>query len=278
MLKIDSHQHFWVYDKERHSWIDDSMKACQRDFLPADVQPILQQNVFAGCVAVQVDQTEADNDFTLSLAENNSFIKGIVGWVDLQADNIEERLQHYSRIKLIKGFRHILQGEPDDKFMLNDKFMHGISLLNKYGFSYDILIKPNHLPYAKELVAAFPDQRFVIDHLAKPYIKAGKINGWKEGIQALAAYSNVSCKVSGMVTEADWANWQPEDFTPYLDVVFNAFGANRVMYGSDWPVCNLAGGYEGVLKVIENYIGHLSKNEQELFWDKNAIEFYRLDD
>lgn len=278
MQKIDSHQHFWVYDKERHSWIDDSMLACQQDFLPAHLQPILQQNGIEGCVAVQVDQTEADNDFTLNLAENNSFIKGVVGWVDLQSDNIEERLQYYNHIKLMKGFRHILQGEPDDKFMLNAKFMYGISLLNKYGFSYDILIKPNHLPYAKELIAAFPDQRFVIDHLAKPFIKAGKINGWKEGMQALAAYPNVSCKVSGMVTEADWANWEPEDFTPYLDIVFNAFGANRVMYGSDWPVCNVAGGYAGVLKIIENYIGCLTQNEQELFWAGNVIEFYRLDD
>ncbi|MBD1385805.1 amidohydrolase family protein [Mucilaginibacter rigui] len=278
MRKIDSHQHFWVYDKQRHAWIDDTMQACQRDFLPADVQPILQQNSIEGCVAIQVDQTEADNDFTLGLAENNSFIKGIVGWVDLQADNIEERLQHYSSIKLMKGFRHILQGEPDDKFMLDAKFMYGISLLNKYGFSYDILIKPHHLPYAIELMAAFPDQRFVIDHLAKPFIKARKINGWKEGMEALAAYPNVSCKISGMVTEADWNNWKPEDFTPYLDVVFDVFGAKRVMYGSDWPVCNVAGGYAGVLNIIENYINRLTQNEQEHFWAKNAIEFYRLDD
>jgi L-fuconolactonase len=277
MLKIDSHQHFWIYDKERHSWIDDSMRACQQDFLPADLQPILQQNGFAGCVAVQVDQTEADNDFTLGLAKNNSFIKGVVGWVNLQANSIEERLQHYSQVKLMKGFRHILQGEPDEKFMLGAMFKHGIGFLNKYGFSYDILIKPNHLRYAKELVTTFPNQRFVIDHLAKPDIKAGEINYWKEGMQALAVYPNVSCKVSGMVTEADWTKWKPEDFAPYLDVVFNAFGANRVMYGSDWPVCNVAGGYTGVLRVIENYIGRLSQNEQELFWAKNAIEFYRLD-
>lgn len=278
MRRIDSHQHFWVYDKERHAWIDDSMQACRQDFLPAHLQPVLQQNGIDGCVAVQVDQTEADNDFTLTLAENNSFIKGVVGWVDLRADNIEERLQHYSKVKLMKGFRHILQAEPDEKFMLNAKFKRGICLLNKYGFSYDILIKPKHLPYAKELVAAFPDQRFVVDHLAKPFIKAGRIDSWKDDIQNLSAYPNVSCKVSGMVTEADWHNCKPEDFIPYLDVVFNAFGANRVMYGSDWPMCNLAGGYAGVLKIIENYVDRLSKDEQALFWAGNAIEFYRLDD
>jgi L-fuconolactonase len=276
MLKIDSHQHFWVYDKERHSWIDDSMHSLRQDFLPVDLKPVLEQHGVEGCVAIQVDQTEADNDFSLSLVTNNSFIKGVVGWVDLCADDIEERLQHYNHIPLMKGFRHILQGEPDERFMLGSKFMHGISLLNKYGFSYDILIKPNHLPYAKELVAALPDQRFVIDHLAKPDIKAQKMDGWKDSMQALAAYPNVSCKVSGMVTEADWVNGKPEDFAPYLDIVFEAFGANRLMYGSDWPMCNLAGGYTGVINIMENYIGRLSQTEQELFWAGNAIEFYRL--
>jgi L-fuconolactonase len=278
MQKIDSHQHFWLYDKERHAWIDNSMQACRKDFLPADLQPVLQRNGIDGCVTIQADQTEAENDFMLGLAERYSFIKGIVGWVDLCADNIEERLEYYSHVKLMKGFRHILQGEPDERFMLSANFMHGISLLNKYGFSYDILIKPNHLPYAKDFVAAFPEQRFVIDHLAKPYIMAGKIDGWKENLQALAIYPNVCCKLSGFITEADWVNWKPEHFTPYFDVVFNTFSANRVMYGSDWPLCNIAGGYTGVLKVIESYIDCLTPSEQELFWAKNAIEFYRLDD
>ncbi|MEB0263405.1 amidohydrolase family protein, partial [Mucilaginibacter sp. 10I4] len=222
------------------------------------------------------DQSEAENDFLLGLAQKHSFIKGIVGWVDFKADNIEERLAYYSGYKLIKGFRHILQAEPDEQFMLDEKFMKGISLLSKYNFTYDILIKPNHLPYAKTLVAAFPDQKFVIDHLAKPYIKDGGINGWREDIEAIASHPNVSCKISGMVTEADWANWKPGDFTPYLDVVFNAFGIKRVMFGSDWPMCNLAGGYAGVLSIVESYISHLSLNEQELFWGKNAVEFYAL--
>jgi L-fuconolactonase len=177
----------------------------------------------------------------------------------------------------MKGFRHILQGEADERFMLGKDFMRGISLLNRYNFTYDILIKPNHLSYAEEFVAAFPDQRFVIDHLAKPYIKDGIINGWKEGIQAIGQYANVSCKVSGMVTEADWQNHQLEDFKPYLDVVFNAFGAKRVMFGSDWPVCNLAGGYDGAVNIVEPYTKQLSQTEQELFWGKNAINFYQLE-
>ncbi|MES2265407.1 MAG: amidohydrolase family protein [Bacteroidota bacterium] len=276
MLKIDTHQHFWQYHPVKDAWITDDLKVIQRDLLPNDVEPILKQYGIGGCVAVQADQSEAENEFLLGLAEKYSFIKGIVGWVDLKADNIEERLQYYSGIKLMKGFRHILQAEADEQFMLGKEFMHGISLLSKYNFTYDILIKPNHLPYAKTLVGTFPDQHFVIDHLAKPYIKAGDINGWDQDIQAIASHQNVSCKISGMVTEADWANWKIEDFTPYLDIVFNAFGPNRVMFGSDWPVCNLAGGYEGVLNIVEGYISRLSQSEQELFWSKSAVDFYGL--
>jgi L-fuconolactonase len=277
MLKIDSHQHYWLYHPVKDAWITDELKVIQKDFLPADVWPVMQQNGVSGCMAVQADQSENENDFLLGLAEKYNFIKGIVGWVNLQADNIEERLAYYSQIKLIKGFRHILQGEPDDTFMLNEKFIKGISLLNKYQFTYDLLIKPQHLPYAAELVSKFPEQRFVIDHIAKPFIKDKLLDGWREGIREIAAYSNVYCKVSGLVTEGDWANHKPEDFTPYLDVVFNAFGVNRVMFGSDWPVCNLAGGYVGALKAINNYVSQLTLQEQKLFWGQNAITFYRLE-
>ncbi|GGH23409.1 amidohydrolase family protein [Mucilaginibacter phyllosphaerae] len=276
MLKIDTHQHFWKYHPVKDAWITDDMKVIQRDFLPEHLAPVLAANDITGCVAVQANQSETENEFLLGLAQGHSFIKGVVGWVDFKAGDIEERLQHYSNEKLMKGFRHVLQGEPDEQYMLNKKFMHGISLLDKYNFSYDILIKPNHLPYAKTFAAALPNQRLVVDHLAKPYIKDKITDGWKQDIQALAAYPNVSCKVSGMLTEADWLNWQPEDFVPYLDTVFNAFGANRVMYGSDWPVCNVAGGYKGVLAALEAYVSRLSQNEQELFWAKNGVGFYGL--
>jgi L-fuconolactonase len=277
MLKIDSHQHYWLYNPVKDAWITDELKVIQKDFLPVDAWPVMQQNGVSGCVAVQADQSENENDFLLGLAKEYGFIKGIVGWVNLQADNIEERLAYYSEIKLIKGFRHILQGEPDDTFMLNKKFIRGISLLNKYQFTYDLLIKPQHLPYAAELVYKFPEQHFVIDHLAKPFIKDQLLDGWREGIQAIAAHSNVYCKVSGLVTEADWVNQKPEDFTSYLDVVFNAFGINRVMFGSDWPVCNLAGEYDGALNAINGYVSQLTLQEQELFWGQNAIGFYRLE-
>jgi L-fuconolactonase len=277
MLKIDSHQHYWLYHPVKDAWITDELKVIQKDFLPVDVWPVMQQNGVSGCVAVQADQSENENDFLLGLAQKYSFIKGIVGWVNLQADNIEEHLAYYSEIKLIKGFRHILQGEPDDAYMLNEKFIRGISLLNKYHFTYDLLIKPQHLSYAAQLVSKFPEQRFVIDHVAKPFIKDKLLDGWREGIRAIAAHSNVYCKISGLITEADWTNQEPEGFTPYLDVVFNTFGINRVMFGSDWPVCNLASGYDGALNAIKYYVSQLTLQEQELFWGQNAIGFYRLE-
>jgi L-fuconolactonase len=277
MLKIDSHQHFWIYHPVKDAWISSDMQVIRRDFLPDDVLPLLQENKIAGCIAVQADQSETETDFLLGLADMNSFIKGVVGWVDLSADNIEERLQYYSSFKGLKGFRHILQAEPDVRFMLNKKFMHGISLLHLYNFTYDVLINTTHLPYAKELVAAFPDQRFVIDHIAKPCIKDGLIDQWEQGVKDIAAYQNVYCKVSGMITEADWANWTADDFEPYLDIVFDAFGINRIMYGSDWPVCNLAGGYKKAYDAVSNYVNKFTDEEQALFWARNAIVFYQLE-
>lgn len=276
MLKIDAHQHFWVFDPVRDSWIDNSMSEIQRDFLPQDLEPILQKNGFDGCVVVQSDQCEAENDFQLKNAGKNSMIKGIVGWIDLCSPKVEERLEFYSSFKLIKGFRHILQGEPDASFMLQKSFLNGISKLQQYNFTYDLLIFPKHLQNAKQLIEIFPNQGFVINHLAKPDIKNQKIDGWKKNILVISKNKNVSCKVSGMVTEADWKNWKLEDFTPYLDVVFEAFGSKRVLFGSDWPVCNLAGGYENMLSIVQSYTSTLTQTEQDFFWGGNAIAFYNL--
>lgn len=277
MLKIDSHQHFWLYHPVKDAWITDDLKTIQKDFLPPDVWPLMQHNGITGCVAVQADQSEQETEFLLSLAQKHNFIKGVVGWVDLQSDNVEDRLLYYNEQKLVKGFRHILQGEADDKFMLGEKFLRGISLLHQYNFTYDLLIKPQHLPNAAELVPMFPHQRFVIDHIAKPLIKDSIIDGWRMGVEALSAYPNVYCKISGLITEADLTSHHPADFLPYLDVIFKAFGTDRVMFGSDWPVCNLAGGYTAVLSTLDAYIDQLSLIEQDKFWSKNAIGFYALD-
>ncbi|MBJ6145377.1 amidohydrolase [Hymenobacter sp. BT559] len=276
MPRIDAHQHFWHFDPVRDAWITPDMAAIRRDFLPADLQPLLQQHGLDGCVAVQASQSEAETDWLLERAAAHSFIKGVVGWVDLQATDVAERLGHYQQFAPLKGFRHVLQGEADRALMLTPAFRRGIEALAAFGFTYDLLILPDQLGYAAELAQAFPNQPFVVDHIAKPPIKEQEIDDWMRDIRHLAAHENVSCKVSGLVTEADWQHWQPQDFRPYLDVVFAAFGPERVLYGSDWPVCNVAGGYDRALGLLEDYLVPFTPTEQAQFWGDNAARFYGL--
>jgi L-fuconolactonase len=276
MPRIDSHQHFWQFDPVRDSWINEDMAVIQKDFLPEHLKPVLERNGFAGSVVVQSDQSEAENEFQLKNAAKHDFIKGVVGWTDLRSSSVEERLNHYAQFEKMKGFRHVLQGEKDRAFMLQPSFMNGISLLKKYNFTYDILIFPDQLQHSLELVKAFPTQPFVIDHIAKPYIKDKNISEWQKDIKAIAEQENVYCKISGMVTEADWTQWKKEDLTPYMDVVVEAFGTNRIMYGSDWPVCLVAGPYEKIAGLVKDYFAAFSATEQELFFGGNAIKFYNL--
>lgn len=275
MNRIDAHQHFWKFDPIRDSWIDESMQKIQRDFLPEDLLPLLHENQFSGCVAIQASQTEDETNFLVNLAAKNDFIKGVVGWVDLRGVTIEERLNHFSSNKIIKGFRHVVQGESDD-FMLRKDFQNGISALKEFNFTYDILIFHRQLPAAIELVNQFPNQPFVIDHIAKPDIKSGDILSWKKGIQEISKAENVSCKISGMVTEADWENWKTDDLKPYLNVIFENFSADKLMFGSDWPVLNVASDYAEVVKTLEDYIAQLSVENQNKIWYENAISFYKL--
>ncbi len=273
---IDSHQHFWRYNAVRDSWITDEMSVIKKDFLPHDLQPLLQQNGLEGCVLVQSDQSEEHNEFLLEQASGNDFIKGIVGWVDLGAENIKERLVYYKQFNIIKGFRHVLQGEADRAIMLKPEFMRGIAELQPFNFTYDILIYADQLKYVPEFVAAFPQQKFVIDHIAKPNIKEQQIDEWTIDMMAVAVHENVSCKISGMVTEADWKNLKKENFIPYLDVVCEAFGPDRIMFGSDWPVCLVAASYPEMMNIVSECFSSFTKNEQELFFGKNAISFYNL--
>ncbi|MEP6747548.1 MAG: amidohydrolase family protein [Bacteroidota bacterium] len=272
---IDAHQHFWHYEPVKHSWINDEMATIRKDFMPADLQPVLKQNGIEGCIAVQADQTEAETDFLLKLSTENNFIKGVVGWVDLMAAGVADRLEHYAQFKNIKGFRHILQGE-EPGFMLQPAFKRGVGLLKWYNYTYDILIFPKHLAASLELVKQFPDQQFVIDHIAKPHIKNGLIGEWKKDLTAIAQYPNVHCKISGMVTESDMRNWSASGFTPYLDAVTEAFGINRIMYGSDWPVCLAAGSYSAVFDIVKDYFATFSGSEQQLFFGHNASAFYHV--
>ena len=273
---IDSHQHFWVYEAEKHAWLDDNMKIIRKDFMPEDLQLVYQNNGVDGCVAVQADQTLAETDFLLALAEKNNFIKGVVGWVDLRASNIEEVLKQYSAFPKLKGFRHVVQGEADPNFMLRPDFRNGITALEKHNYTYDILIFPHQLGAALELVRRFPKQKFVIDHIAKPYIKDGFYDGWAALMKAIGKYPNAYCKLSGMTTEADYKNWTTEQIEPYMQLVLDAFGASRILFGSDWPVCLVAGNYTKTKELVTNFIAKLSSEEQNAIMGGNAIKFYNL--
>jgi L-fuconolactonase len=273
---IDAHQHFWKFNPVRDSWITEDMRVIQRDFAPQHLKPLLDNNNISGCVAVQADQSEEENKFLLSLAEKNDFIKGVVGWIDFQAEDVEEKLIQYAKHDKLKGFRHVLQGEKQRDFMLRPAFKSGIGKLKHFNFSYDILIFPDQLKFTRDFVRAFPEQRFVVDHIAKPYIKDKKIDEWKKDMMALANEENVFCKISGMVTEADWKNWRKDDFKPYLDAVVESFGVGRIMYGSDWPVCLVAASYDKMFEIVKVYFSAFTKEEQQLFFGTNATQFYNL--
>lgn len=275
-MRIDTHQHFWIFDPQRDAWITDDMSVIQRDFLPEDLQPLLQQHQLDGCIAVQADTSEKETKFLLELAEQHPFIKGVVGWLDLCSDSIEARLQYFSKYKKLKGLRHVVQSEPDG-FMLRKDFQSGISALEKYNLTYDILIFPHQLEDAIKLVEAFPRQKFILDHSAKPYIKDGKITSWKSHIETLSGFENAACKVSGLTTEADWKYWDNTTMEPYLDVVFNAFGTSRTLFGSDWPVSLLAGSYAETIALIEDYISKFSDTEQQQIMGLNAKKWYHLE-
>ncbi len=276
-MTIDSHQHFWNYEPVKHEWIDDSMSVIRKDFLPEDLQKVYVENDIDGCVAVQADQTLAETDFLIDLAADNSFIKGIVGWVDLRdKSTIDVVLEKYSHFNKVKGFRHVVQGEPDHNFLLRPNFLNGISKLKTHNFTYDILIFPHQLGATLEFVRQFPNQKFVIDHIAKPYIKDGFYDGWATLMLELGKQDNVYCKLSGMITEADFNTWSPKQIQPYMDLVLNTFGANKVMYGSDWPVCLVAGNYKEVKTLVTNFIANLSETEQESIMGRNTTQFYNL--
>jgi L-fuconolactonase len=275
MIRIDAHQHFWKYNRRRDGWITDDMVAIQRDFLPVDLEATLAAHRFDGCVAVQADQSPAETQFLLDLAARHPFIKGVVGWVDLRSPRLDETLETIAHDSRLRGIRHVAQGEPDD-FLAHDDIIRGIGRLGHLGLTYDILVFDRQLPAALTLVSRLPDQAFVLDHLAKPCIKAGRLEPWAARVKELARRSNVCCKISGLVTEADWTGWRPEHLRPYLDVAFEAFDADRVMFGSDWPVCLIAATYDRVLSVIDDYAAALSAAERNGLFGGNAARFYGL--
>lgn len=266
-MKIDAHRHFWLYRPQEYGWIDETMRVLRRDFMPTDMRDDRQ------VIAVQARQDLRENALLLSLAEMDSRLVGVVGWVDLQAKDVSEQLAKFSSLC---GIRHILQSEQRDDFMLRPAFQRGLRAVTKADMAYDLLIHPRHLPIACQLVAAHPNQRFILDHLAKPFIASGDIEPWRTDLTALSRFPNVWCKLSGLVTEADWKTWTPADLKPYLDAALEAFGPHRLMFGSDWPVCLVAATYERVVETIETWASPLSASERDMIFGGSARAAYAL--
>lgn len=275
-MRIDAHQHFWVYDPDEYGWIDDTMASLRHDFLPADLKPELESAGFQGCVAVQARQSLEETRWLLELADGSPFILGVVGWVDLRSPQVRSQLDEFAANPKLVGIRHIVQSEPDDRFLLQPEFLRGISMLEEFDLAYNILIYPRHLPVAAEFVQRFPRQRFVLDHLAKPSIKGGDLESWARGIRELSQYPNLFAKLSGLVTEADWTKWKPEDIIPYLDIAFECFGPSRLMIGSDWPVCNVAASYSRVMGIVVDYLSQSPNEVRDAVLGGNAQRFWRL--
>lgn len=274
-MKIDAHQHFWQYDAEKYSWISEEMSAIRKDFTPEDLLPFLSKKGFSGCVVVQADQSEAETEVLLKMAKNHDFIKGVVGWVDLASPEVEKRLKFYSKSPFLKGIRHTVWDEKGE-FMTSPEFQQGISFLANLGLTYDILAFDYQLGGAVALVKAFPRQKFVLDHLGKPQISGKPAKQWVDHIQQLAAFPNLWCKISGLVTQTPHFSWKTSDFSPYLKVVADAFGVDRLIFGSDWPVCLSAATYSEVTGVAEDFFSSYSKEDKEKIFGRNAAEFYNL--
>ena len=275
-MHIDAHQHFWIYNPSEYEWIDESMSLLRRNFLPEDLRPELENSGFQGSIAVQARQTLEETRWLLELADVTPSILGVVGWVDLCSPECRSQLERFSKNPKLVGIRHLVQSEPDDRFLMRGNFLEGIALLEEFDLTYDILIYTRHLPVAAEFVERFPRHGFVLDHLAKPPIKSREIESWAAGIRRLARFPNILCKLSGSVTEAHWERWEQNDIAPYLEVAFEAFGASRLMIGSDWPVCLVASSYGRALDVVRNYLRDQPAETRDAVLGGNAQRFWRL--
>jgi L-fuconolactonase len=273
---IDSHHHFWKYDPAQYDWIDDSMKVIRNDFLPENLKPLLLKAGVDGVISIQARQSLEETDSLIEMARQNSFIKGVVGWLPLSNENIETYLEKYASEKILKGVRHVIQGESDSEFILSKDFNRGIHLLKKYSLIYDILIIERQLPNTIRFVDQHPDQEFVLDHIAKPRIASTELSPWKENIRELSRRENVNCKISGMVTEADFVRWTPSQLQPYFEVILEAFGPNRLLFGSDWPVCLVATSYKNWMELVQKNISGMSETENAKIMGGNAMRVYKL--
>jgi len=275
-MRIDAHQHFWIYDSVKDSWITDEMIALQRNFMPADLAPLLKAHGIDGVIAVQADQSQQETQFLIDLSTMYAMIKGVVGWVDLQSPKVEEHLSLYAQYPIIKGFRHIVEAEADPEFLLRNEFQRGLQLLHKFGYTYDLLVNPSHYASSIACVKANPKQQFIMDHMAKPNIREKEFDEWSHYIGELANLPNVACKISGLPTEADWDKWELIDFAPYIRHAVHCFGKDRILFGSDWPVCYLAANYEELISILDHNLADFTPPELAAFWGGNATRIYNL--
>lgn len=275
-MRIDAHQHFWRYHPHSHGWINDEMAFIRKDFLPEDLLPILKAHQIEGCIAVQADESKEENEMLLSLAGQYSFIKGVVGWVDLLSPNFNEEISSYLNSEKLVGFRCIMQGKEDEIYLKNETFIQHVALLAKLNYTYDLLVYHHQLPSLIKFVDRLPDNKLILDHIGKPNIRQKDFRSWKENISQIAKHPHIYCKLSGMITEADYTQWRYEDIVPYMDAVGEAFGTDRICFGSDWPVCLVAGSYERMIQVAEKWSSQLSVIEQENIFGKNTIKFYNI--
>lgn len=274
---IDAHQHFWRYRPETHAWIDERMAVLKQDFLPDDLEPLLKTEGLGGSIAVQAANSLEETRLLLDLAERHPVIRGVVGWVDLVSPDLDRQLESLAGRTRLCGIRHIAQDEPDDRWLAREDVIRGVAKLASFRLTYDILVYSRQLPAAMELARALPQQPLVLDHVGKPEIAAGRLDPWRADLRRLAELPHVHCKLSGLVTEARWDTWQPADLRPYLDVALEAFGPGRLMFGSDWPVCLLAGSYAEVIGLARAAIAALSRDEQHAILGGTAARFYGVE-
>lgn len=276
MIRIDTHQHFWRYQPENYAWINDEMAALQRDYAPAELEPLLHEANIAGTVAVEARGHLAETDHLLAIAEQTAFVRGVVGWLPLSEPGAAQLLERYAAHPKLRGLRHWLGASHDLDYMFGAALQRGVALLAPTGLSFDLMLWPPQLASASAFVDRHPNQIFILDHFAKPYIRDGQLEPWRSQLRELARRPNVYCKVSGLTTEADWQSWQPEHLAPYLDAALEAFTPRRLMFGSDWPVCTLASGYVRWAQTIAKWAGTLSAAEGDRILGGTALEAYRL--
>jgi L-fuconolactonase len=275
-MRIDAHQHFWKYAPTTHGWINDEMAVIRRDFLPNDLEPILSKHNIDGTVAVQADESIHETEFLLSLSEKHAFIKAVIGWIDLRSPQIHDQLAYFKKFRKLVGFRCIMQGQPDEAYLNNEIFIKNVALLKDFDYTYDLLVYHHQLPSLLKFIEKIPENRLILDHIGKPDIKAKNYSKWKEKIFELAQHPGIYCKLSGMITEANYSTWKYDDIVPYMDAVGEAFGTERICFGSDWPVCLVAGHYDKMIGVVEKWASQLNEKDYNQLFGLNTSRFYNI--